>query len=372
MKTRAAVLERMGVEQPYRDTRPLLVEDLEIDEPAAGELLVRVEAAGVCHSDLSVINGTRPWPMPLALGHEAAGTVEAVGSGVSDVRTGDHVVLVFLPMCGRCRECSGGRPTMCPRGAAANREGRMLGGGRRLHRRGQEVNHHLGVSAFSQYAVVDRGSAVVLDEDIPLETAALFGCGVLTGVGAVFNTARVRPGESVMVFGLGGVGLSAVLGAVVAGAHPIMAVDPISSKRELAVALGATHAATPEDAAELVAAGTWVKADHTIEAVGHPAVLRAAYDLTARGGNTVTVGIPAPDVEVSLPALSIVGEGRTIMGSYMGSAAPQRDIPRLLSLWRAGRLPVENLHSGTVALDDLNEAMDKLAEGTVVRQIVRL
>lgn len=354
---RAAVLEGIG--------GPLAVSEVELEPPRPGELLVRVVAAGVCHSDLSVVDGTRPRPTPMVLGHEAAGVVEEA-PGVDDVAPGDHVVLSFVPSCGVCGECNSGRPALCGPAAAANTEGRLVGGGRRLSRGGSEVHHHLGVSAFAERAVVARGSAVVVPRDVPLEIAALFGCAVLTGVCAVLETARVRPGESVAVYGLGGVGLSAVMGAVVAGATPVVAVDPVAAKRELALELGATHAYAPEEAAERVR-----DVRHAFEAVGSARVIEAAYAATGRGGTTVQVGLPHPDEELRIQAVSLVAGGKSLVGSYMGSAAPQRDIPRLLALWRAGRLPVEKLRSGELPLERIGEAMEALAAGSVVRQTIR-
>ena len=345
------------------ETRPLTIEELELAPPRAGELQLRVAAAGLCHSDLSVVDGTRPRPVPMVLGHEAAGVVEAVGPGVGDVRVGDHVVLSFVPSCGLCPECAGGEPILCAAAAAANGEGRLLGGGPRFSSNGGEVHHHLGVSAFSERIVVARSSAVVVDPAVPLDIAALFGCAVVTGAGAVLNTAGVRPGDSVAVFGLGGVGLAAVMAAALAGAQPLVAVDPVEFKRELALELGATAALHPDEVGDL-------RARHAFEAAGAPAVLAAAYAATARGGTTGAIGLPHPSRELTLNALSLVAESRTLKGSYLGSAVPQRDIPLLISLWQAGRLPVERLRGDTVGLDDLNGALDALAAGEVVRQIV--
>lgn len=371
MKVEAAVLHEVGRPRPYAASRPVVVEELSLDAPGPGELLVRIAAAGVCHSDLSVVDGNRPRPTPMVLGHEAAGVVEAVGPGVSDVAGGDHVVLTFVPACGVCAACGGGRPALCSRAAAANTEGRLLAGGRRLHRGSEAINHHLGVSAFAERAVVARGSAVVVPRDIPLQTAAVLGCAVLTGVGAVVHTAGVRPGESVAVFGLGGVGLSAILGAVVAGAHPIVAIDPVESKRRLAVALHADVAADPARADQAVRDLTGDGVDYAIEAVGHPGVLAAAYRATCRGGTTVAVGLAHPDAELRLAPTTLVAEGRRLVGSYLGDTAPQRDVPRLLALWRAGRLPLERLHSGVLPLGEVNAALDALAAGEVVRQLLQ-
>ncbi|HET9242490.1 MAG TPA: zinc-binding dehydrogenase [Gaiella sp.] len=371
MRIRAAVLERVGATQPYATSRPLSIEDVQLDDPVRGELLVRIEAAGVCHSDLSVVDGTRPRPVPMVLGHEAAGVVEAVGDGIADVEAGDHVVLAFVPACGACEACEAGRPALCAPAAAANAAGELLGGGSRLRRRSAPLHHHLGVSGFAERAVVARSSAVVVDRDVPLETAALLGCATLTGAGAVLNSAAVQPGESVAVFGLGGVGLAAVMAAVAVGAAPVIAVDPVPGKRALACELGATSAHDPVDAPAAIREETRGGVRYAFEAAGHPRVLEAAYAATERGGTTVSMGLPDPTLQLRLPALSLVAEARTLVGSYMGSSVPQRDVPRFVELWRSGRLPVERLHSATVALDEVNEAMDALAAGEVVRQIVR-
>ena len=370
MRTRAAVLERSGEPRPYAGSRPLTVGEVELGDPGRGELLVRVEAAGVCHSDLSVVDGNRQRPLPMVLGHEAAGVVEAVGVGVEDVAEGDHVVLTFVPSCGACPECEDGRPALCPEAQRANGAGSLVGGARRFRRNGVDLHHHLGVSAFAERTVVARASAVAIPRDVPFETAALFGCAMLTGVGAVLNTAGVGVGEPVAVFGLGGVGLAAVMGAAVAGASPILAVDPVQSKRELALELGATAAFEPVGAVAAIREATAGGVRHAIEAAGHVDVLRAAYDATRPGGTTVSVGLPHPSAELVLPALSLVAEARTLVGSYHGSCVPQRDVPRLLELWRAGRLPVERLQAGRLPLSAVNEAMDALAEGGVVRQIL--
>ena len=230
MKIQAAVLNAMGAKRPYAESKPLSIETLELDAPGAGEVLVRIVAAGLCHSDLSVINGDRPRPTPMALGHEAAGIVEALGAGVNDLEQGDHVVMVFVPSCGHCLPCAEGRPALCEPGAVANTAGTLLSGARRLSRDAQPIHHHLGCSAFAEYATVSRRSLVKIDRDLPLDEAALFGCAVLTGVGAVINTAKVAAGQSVAIVGLGGVGLAALIGAVSAGANRIVAVDIADDK----------------------------------------------------------------------------------------------------------------------------------------------
>jgi alcohol dehydrogenase len=358
----------MGVGGPYARSRPLEVRTLSLDGPGPGELLVRVGAAGLCHSDLSVIDGSRPRVMPMALGHEAAGEVVATGPGTPGFAEGDHVALAFVPVCGACAPCLDGRPALCEPGAAANAAGTLLSGARRW---GDGVHHHLGVSAFAEHIVVSAASAVKVPAGLPLEVAALFGCAVLTGVGAVVNAARPRVGESVAVFGLGGVGLSAVLGAVVAGAGTIVAVDVVPEKLELARALGATHAiAAGEDVVGAVREATGGGADHAIETVGSAAVLAQAYAATHRGGTTVTVGLPHPSQQLTIPAVSLVAEERVLRGSYLGSCVPARDIPRFVALHQAGRLPVERLLTHRLTLDEVNEGFDRLASGEAVRQVV--
>jgi alcohol dehydrogenase len=372
MKVRGAVLAEMGLPAPYAESRPLEVTELELDPPGPGELLIEVRAAGLCHSDLSVIDGSRPRVMPMVLGHEAAGEVLETGPGPSAFAPGDHVVLAFVPSCGQCPHCRSGRAALCEPGAAANVAGTLLGGERRLHAAdGSERNHHLGVSAFSERIVVSEHSAVRVDPELPFEVAALFGCAVLTGVGAVVNSAGVRAGDSVAVFGLGGVGIAALLGAVASGAGEIVAVDLLPAKLELARELGATTTVLAgEDAVAQVQEATGGGAEKAIETVGNERVLADAYTATRRGGTTVTVGLPDPERMLAIPAVSLVAEERTLKGSYLGSCVPSRDIPRFVDLHRAGRLPVERLLSGRVGLDDLNAAFDRLARGEAVRQVV--
>ena len=308
MEITAAVLAAMDVSSPYAASRPLTLETLELDPPGPGEVLVRIKAAGLCHSDLSVINGNRPRPMPMALGHEAAGIVEEIGpvegAGRSDLAPGDHVVFVFVPSCGHCEPCTVGRPALCEPGAAANGAGTLLSGARRLHRSdGTAVHHHLGVSAFADYATVSRHSLVKVDKDLPLEEAALFGCAVLTGVGAVFNTAQVPAGSSVAVIGLGGVGLSSLLGAVAAGARRIVAIDVSNHKLAFARELGATDTfnARDPDTVAAVKAATGGGVEYAFEMAGSIPALDSAFQITRRGGTTVTAGLPAPTATLPLP-----------------------------------------------------------------------
>jgi Zn-dependent alcohol dehydrogenase len=371
MRTTAAILRAVATQRPYTESRPLSLEEVELGAPRAGELLVRIAAAGVCHSDVSVVDGSRVRPLPMALGHEASAVVEEVGPGVRDVKPGDHVVLTFVPSCGTCPECSSGRPALCTPAAAANGAGALLHGPPLLRDLdGRPVSHHLGVSGFARHAVVARESAVVVSKDVPLPIAALFGCAVLTGAGAVLNTASVRAGQSVAVFGLGGVGLAAVMGAAVASAYPIIAVDPVESKRALALELGATVAFAPEEAEQGIKDLTGGGVDVAFEAAGVPAVLEAAFRAPHRGGMTVAMGLPHPSRTITVPALAFAGEGRTLAGSYMGSSAPQRDIPRFVALWKAGRMPVDRLQSATLPLEKINEAFEALAAGVAVRQVL--
>jgi alcohol dehydrogenase len=371
MKTKAAVLEAMGRPRPYTESKPLVIEELDLEPPGDGEVLVRIRAAGLCHSDLSVINGDRPRPTPMTLGHEAAGIVEELGRGVADLKPGDHVVMAFVPSCGHCMPCMSGRPALCEPGAAANGAGTLLSGARRLRRNGEAVHHHLGVSAFAEYAVVARNSVVKVDSSLSFAEAALFGCAVMTGVGAVVNTARVPAGASVAVIGLGGVGLNSLLAALVTGARDLVAIDLHEDKLALARQLGATATfnARDPDCATAVRETTGGGVDFAFEMAGSVAALDLAYRVTRRGGTTVTAGLANPAQDFAVKQVSLVAEERTIKGSYIGSCVPVRDIPRYVALYQQGRLPVDRLLSGRVSFNGLNAAFDQLAEGKVVRQI---
>lgn len=373
MQIRAAVLNQMEQPRPYAQTRPIVIETVNLAGPGPNEVLVKITAAGLCHSDLSVVNGDRPRPMPMALGHEAAGIIEETGPGVLDLARGDSVALVFVPSCGHCLPCLEGRPALCEPGAAANTAGTLVGGHRHLSRSdGTPLNHQLGVSCFADYAVVNRGSVVKVTPDLAPEVAAIFGCAVLTGVGAAINSAQVRLGQTVAVLGLGGVGLSAVLGALALGAREVIAVDTLPAKLDAALTLGATRAFRADDP-DLVAqikAATKGGVDVAIEAAGSVRALDAAYRMTRRGGTTVTCGLPPPAHTFNLPAVNLVAEERTLKGSYLGSAVPARDIPHYIELFTAGRLPVDKLISHRLRLDQINEGFDRLASGEAVRQVI--
>ena len=373
MKIKAAVLRQSGLPAPYATSRPLTIETLELSPPSPGEILVRILAAGLCHSDLSVINGSRPRPLPLALGHEAVGEIVELGPDVDTLNLGDHVVFSFVPVCGHCAPCASGRAALCEPGARANTAGTLIRGTRHLKDTfGNSVNHHLGVSGFAEYAVVSARSAVVVPPDLPPEIAALFGCAVMTGVGAAINTANISPGESAAIFGLGGVGLAALMGARAAGAFPLIAVDISEEKLALARSLGAHHTFNAHDpqAIDQLREATHGGVDYAIESVGSEIVLAQAYAATRRGGTTITVGLPAPDRIFSIPAVSLVAEERTVKGSYMGSAVPSRDLPRYIALYRAGQLPIDRLLTQTLALDQINEGFDRLARGEAIRQVI--
>jgi Zn-dependent alcohol dehydrogenase len=367
MKVRGAVLREMGRPKPYADSAPLEVVELELAPPGPGELLVKVGAAGLCHSDLSVIDGSRPRVMPMVLGHEAAGEVVATGGETPGFANGDHVVLSFVPTCGDCGPCRAGRAALCEPGAAANAAGTLLGGGRRWD---APLHHHLGVSAFADHVVVSAHSAVKVDADLPYEIAALFGCAVLTGVGAAVNSAQVVEDDRVVVFGLGGVGLAALLGARMAGASEVIAVDVVQDKLDHAARLGATPIHAGEGAVGAIREATGGGGDKVIETVGSARVLAQAYEATRRGGTTVTVGLPHPEQRLDIQAVSLVTEERTLKGSYLGSCVPKRDIPHFVEAYKNGELPVDELLTHRIALDEINEGFDRLAAGAAVRQAV--
>lgn len=372
MKVRAAILNAMGATMPYGKSKPLSIEEVELRPPGPGEVLVRMGAAGLCHSDLSVINGDRPRPTPMALGHEAAGIVEDLGAGVDDLKKGDHVVLVFVPSCGHCNPCAEGRPALCEPGAAANTAGTLLSGERRIFKDGKPIFHHMGCSAFAEAAVVSRRSVVKVDPELALDEAALFGCAVLTGVGAVVNTGQVRAGSTVAVVGLGGVGLASVLGAVASGARLVVAVDLSDEKLALAKSLGATHTfnAAEADLVEKVKQATKGGVDYAIEMAGSIRAFETAYRITRRGGTTITAGLPPPTASWAMPTTNLVAEERTIKGSYIGTCVPSRDLPRFIDLYQRGKLPVNRLMSGRLKLEQINEGFDLLHEGKAVRQVV--
>jgi alcohol dehydrogenase len=372
MKTRAAVITEMEKPRPYATSRPMVIEELDLDPPGEGEILVKIHAAGLCHSDLSTINGDRPRQMPMVLGHEAAGEVMELGAGVKDLKVGDHVILVFVPSCGHCMPCMEGRPALCEPGFKSNGAGTLLSGQTRLKRNGKPVYHHVGVSAFAEYAVISRQSAVKIDRTLAFEEAALFGCAVITGAGAVINTAKVPPGTTAAIVGLGGVGLMSMLAARLSGCRQIVAIDMLDDKLKLAKQLGATHTVNARDpnCIEQVKDITQGGVDFAFEMASSVKALELAYKITRRGGTTVTGSLPHPTHTMALPATNLVAEERTVKGSYVGSCIPNRDIPRFIALYQQGLLPVDRLMSERIRLDEINAGFDKLADGGTVRQIL--
>lgn len=373
METTAIVLRQIGLPRPYAESQPLKIERIALDPPAHGELLVKVAGAGLCHSDLSIIDASRPRPLPLVLGHEGAGEVIELGPGVRDLAPGDHVVFQFSASCGRCVRCLEGRPQICETHAVARARGELMAGGKRFKdSSGAALNHHTGVSCFSEYVVVDRGSVVKIDNDLPLHEAAIFGCAVMTGVGAVINTARIRPGDKVAVVGLGGVGLNGLLGAMLAGAGQIIAIDINPEKLGLARQLGA-HATVDASAAdhleqilELSRGGV----DFAFELAGSAKALETAYGCVRPGGAVVIAGLAPQDARFTFSPSELVSGEKTIHGSYMGSCVPVRDIPRFIEHYRQGRLPVDRVLSQTVTFKQMNEGFDRLSAGSTLRQIL--
>jgi S-(hydroxymethyl)glutathione dehydrogenase / alcohol dehydrogenase len=337
-------------------------------------VLVRLYASGICRSDLSLVKGYWPVPVPIVLGHEGAGVIEAVGTGVDESRVGERIVLTFAPSCGRCRFCLAGRVNLCEVAAAGFETGLMPDGTTRLSRVGRPVYHLAFVSSFASHAVVPAAAAIPVGDDVDLALACLLGCGVTTGVLSVTKRANVRPGESVAVFGCGGVGLSAVQGARLVTAHPIVAVDPMPRKRDLALALGATHAVDPEgvDAVEAVRAVAPGGVDHAFEAIGKPEVARQAFAATRPGGTTVLIGQPAIGVEASFPVYDLTQFEHTILGSNLGAATPALDVPALARLLAAGKLDLATLVTHRLPLDSVNHAIALVESGEGGRVVLEL
>ena len=352
--------------------KPVLVETISVDAPGRGEVTVRLGACGVCHSDLSAVTGTIPLPLPLVLGHEGAGVVEAVGEGVADLAPGDHVVFSFIYMCGKCRFCVSGRPVLClEQGRALTTP---LAGTPRVHdAAGQPLNIFSGCGAMAEYATVSAENLIKIDAKIPLECAALVGCGVTTGVGAVFNTARVKPGSSVVVFGCGGVGLSAIQGARIAGAERIVAVDTLQEKLDLAKAFGATDtllARPGEDLVKPLKKMTGGGPDYAFECVGSGELQSAAYRAIARGGMAVVVGVAKPSDSTSIRSMTTVFEEKTLTGSYFGSCVPRVDFPRMLALYLKGELKLEELITRRYRVDEAAQAFADLQSGRNARGVI--
>jgi len=365
---RAAVLESHG-------TPLVVVDDVEIEPPRAGEVQVRVAHCGVCHSDLSIVDGALAGPVPTVLGHEAAGVVEAVGEGVTSLEPGDHVVLSPTPPCGRCYYCQRGEFSICVN-AAGLVTGTFPDGGSRLSRAGSMLYRGMGVGAFGELVTVVETAAVRIDRDVPLDVACVIGCAVQTGVGAVINTAGVEPGATVLIAGLGGVGLSAVQGAVIAGASRIIASDPVAERRDAAVRFGATDVVDPstQDVVALAYELTdGVGVDYAFDTAGRSSLIRTGLDATRMGGTTVIVGVPPLEDQLDFGPVAVFAVGeKKLVGSLLGSVNSMRDIPRLLSLWRVGRLDLEGLVTARRPLAEINDAMEDLRRARGIRTVLDL
>jgi NDMA-dependent alcohol dehydrogenase len=350
--------------------KPVVVEQISIDAPKRGEVTVKLGACGVCHSDLSAINGTIALPLPLVLGHEGAGVVEEVGEGVTDLAPGDHVIFSFIYMCGKCRFCVAGRPVLClEQGKALTTP---LEGTTRAHdAKGAPLGIFSGCGAMAQYATVSAENLIKIDPKIPLDCAALVGCGVTTGVGAVFNTAKVEPGSSVAVFGCGGVGLSVIQGALIAGARRIIAIDTLAPKLEMARKFGATDTIVfSEDPVKEVKKITAGGPDYAFECVGSGELAATAYRAIRRGGLAVVVGVAKPSDSTVIRTMTLPFEEKTITGSYFGSCVPRVDFPRMLALYMAGRLKLEELITRRYPIAEAPQAFADLQAGKNARGVI--
>lgn len=358
----------------YETGRPLVLEEILVSEPRVGEVLVRMQAAGVCHSDLHVMKGDLPMPVPIVLGHEGAGVVEAVGPGVSSVAPGDAVWPVWRSSCGRCHYCQNGRPALCELGTAMRFTGLMPDGETRFHTKtGTPIRHYAGVSTFSSLSTMPEAAVVKIDSGVPPWKAALVSCGVITGVGAVTHAARVVAGSSVAVFGSGGVGLNIIQGARLVGASRIIAVDPVASKERVARILGATHfvdssVCDPVEAVRKITGGTG--ADYTFEAVGLPEPIEQAYDSLRKGGTCVVAGICRGDARARINVNQLVYAEKTLKGTLYGSMRPRIDLPRIVEMHQAGRLELDALLTRTWRLEEINEAYAALERGEVARGLI--
>jgi Zn-dependent alcohol dehydrogenase len=363
--TRAAVLAAHGEE--------LTVEEVGLATPATGEVRVRIEASGVCHSDWNAITGASATPLPAVLGHEGAGIVEEVGAEVTTVREGDKVVLSWLPSCGRCPACQRGRLSLCEVAASEMGDGSLPGGGFRLSRNGGRLYHYSYLSTFAGHVVVSERSCIPLPVGTDLDVAALVGCAVMTGIGAVINRAKVEPGSTVAVFGAGGVGLSAIMGARLAGAGTVIAIEPVESKRQLALELGATVALDARNPELAAAVGDHAPGglDYAFEAAGLPFLTELAFGLTRRGGTIVAVGVPPDGSTVVLPGPELVRSEKVVTGTFYGSARPHLDMPMILRFYAEGRLPLDRLVTKRYPLEGVNEAFRDMNGGEVARGVLK-
>jgi len=356
----------------YETNTPLKVERVTLDEPQANEVLVKIVATGVCHSDLHFLKGEMPVPVPVVPGHEGAGIVEKVGPGVTTLQAGDHVVMMVAFSCGKCRYCVEGKPTMCVENLPIQSMATLPGGGIRLHKGKQALNHMFGLASYAEYAVVHERSCVKVREDAPLDVLCLLGCGTSTGIGAAINSTRIKPGESIAIFGCGGVGLSAVMGAKLAGAGKIIAVDALDKKLKMAQKLGADYVinAKKEDPMMKVMELTGGGSDYALECIGNVNVMTQAFASIRFGGKLIVVGMAPLGSLLSIATYEFL-LGKTITGTVQGDINAQIDIPRYIDLFMDGKLPIDKLITKSYAIDEINDAFEDLEKGKVIRSVIK-
>jgi Zn-dependent alcohol dehydrogenase len=372
MRITAAVMYEQGLPAPYAESRPFRIEDVELSGPDEGEVLVEVRAAGLCHSDLSQVAGLRKRTLPVVGGHEGAGIVREVGRGVSQLKPGDHVVMTVATGCGHCRYCVNIKAALCEGVTASRSQGILANGARKLRRADNPIFHYSGISSFAQFAVTMPNALIKIDPTVPLDIAAMFGCGVVTGAGAVFNTAQVRPGQKVAVIGLGGVGLNAVMAAKISGASEIIGIDILEDKFPLAKELGCTSTLSARDPNIVATIRDITRGgvDFAFEISGAKSAMATANAITCKGGDVICVGLGASGELYQYPHTSLVGEQKAIRGSLMGAGVAERDIPLYIEFFKAGRMPVDRLKSATMGFEGLNLSLDRLDRGEVVRQML--
>jgi NDMA-dependent alcohol dehydrogenase len=367
MKTKAAVLWEVNA--------PWSVEEIELDPPGPGEVLVKLAASGMCHSDEHLVTGDLPFALPIIGGHEGAGVVQEVGAGVSWLQPGDHVVFGFIPACGRCPSCSTGHQNLCDLGAALGLGRQIADGTSRHHAKGEDLGTMCLLGTFAHHTVVNEASCIKIEDDVPLDRACLLGCGVVTGWGSSVYAAEVHPGDTVAIVGVGGIGANAIQGARLAGAKRIIAIDPIEFKREKAMDFGATHTASSmTEALPLITELTWGTMANKVVmtmGVGSGEVLGEALALTAKRGRVVVTNIhPAMEMSASMSLLDLTLMEKQVVGALFGSGNPRADIPKLLGLYREGQLDLDGLVTNTYALDDVNEGYDAMRAGTNIRGVL--
>jgi NDMA-dependent alcohol dehydrogenase len=367
MKTKAAILWEVG--------KDWSVEEIELDPPKEGEVLVKLAASGMCHSDEHLFTGDLPFDLPIIGGHEGAGVVQEVGEGVTTLKAGDHVVFGFIPSCGRCPSCSTGHQNLCDLGAALGAGRQITDGGARHHAQGKDLGLMCLLGTFAHDTVVNEASCIKIDDDIPLDRACLLGCGVVTGWGSAVYAAQVAPGETVAVVGIGGIGANAIQGAKIAGAKRIIAIDPLENKRERAMDFGATHtAASLEEALPLITDltfGTMANKVIMTMGVGDGSLLASALAIASKRGRVVVTNIhPAAETTATVSLLDMTLMEKQVVGSLFGSGNPRYDIPKLLNLWRDGLLDLDGLVTKTYTLDDVNEGYDDMRAGRNIRGVM--